>query len=91
MMISVSDREENIVRKRENASYQHFLLFSQYLQKPSFVGPFQKQGIVWERVNEKVTRGIMILVYYPRLYHEISRDVIFIRTYINKIYTSGKQ
>ena len=27
MMISVSDRVENIVGKRENAGYQHFLLF----------------------------------------------------------------
>ena len=28
IMISVFDRVENIVKKRENADYQHFLLFS---------------------------------------------------------------
>ena len=29
MMSSVSDRIENVVRKGENAGYQHFLLFPQ--------------------------------------------------------------
>ena len=38
-MISVSDREENIVEEGENAGYQHFLLFPSCLQKPFFVGP----------------------------------------------------
>ena len=38
MMISVSDRVENIVGKGENAGYQHFLLFSQYFQRASFLG-----------------------------------------------------
>ena len=38
MMISVFDREENIVGKGENAGYQHFLLFPQCFQKPSYVG-----------------------------------------------------
>ena len=33
MTISVSDREENIVGKAENAGYQHFLLFPQCFQK----------------------------------------------------------
>ena len=31
--ISVSDREENIVGKGENAGYQHFLLFPHCFQK----------------------------------------------------------
>ena len=34
-MISVFDREENIVGKGENAGYQHFLLFPQCFQKDS--------------------------------------------------------
>ena len=38
-MISVSDREENIVEKGENAGYKHFLLFLQCFQKFSYVGP----------------------------------------------------
>ena len=36
MTISFSDRVENIVGKGENAGDQHFLLFQQYFQKPSF-------------------------------------------------------
>ena len=39
-------REENIVGKGENAGYQHFLLFPQCFQKPSFLGSL-KVGIVW--------------------------------------------
>ena len=46
LMISLSDREENNVRKGENASYQHFLLFLHCFQKPSFSGSL-KVGIVW--------------------------------------------
>ena len=38
MMISLSDRAENIVRKGENAGYRHFLLFPQCFQKPSISG-----------------------------------------------------
>ena len=38
MMVSVSDRIENIVGKGENAGYQHFLLFPQCFQKASFLG-----------------------------------------------------
>ena len=34
----VLGRVENIVRKGENAGYQHFLLFPQYFQKLSFLG-----------------------------------------------------
>ena len=50
MIISVFDRVENNVGKRENASYQHFLLFPQCFQKVSF--PEASNGvIVWERVN----------------------------------------
>ena len=36
MMISVFDRVENIVEKRENAGYQHFLLFPHSFQDASF-------------------------------------------------------
>ena len=36
MMISLFDRQENIVRKGENAGYQHFLLFPQCFQKAFF-------------------------------------------------------
>ena len=39
-------RVENIVGKRENAGYQHFLLFPQYFQKASFLG-LLKVGIMW--------------------------------------------
>ena len=37
-MISLSDRQENIVGKGENAGYQHFPLFPQRFQKASSVG-----------------------------------------------------
>ena len=42
IMISVSDRVENIVGKGENAGYQHFLLFPQRFLK----GFFQKDCVV---------------------------------------------
>ena len=61
MMISVCDRVEDVVRKGENAGYQHFLLFLQCFEKSSF--PDTSKGvIVWERVKswsvdeEKVRR-----------------------------------
>ena len=37
---------ENIVRKGENAGYQHFPIFPQCFPKASFSGPFEV-GIVW--------------------------------------------
>ena len=40
------ERVENIVGKGENASYQHFLLFSQCFVKASFSGSL-KVGTVW--------------------------------------------
>ena len=43
---NIYDRVENIVRKEENAGYQHCLLFPQYFQKASFSGSV-KVGIVW--------------------------------------------
>ena len=46
MMVSLSDRIENIVGNRENAVYQHFLLFPQCFQNPSFSESL-KVGIVW--------------------------------------------
>ena len=48
MMISLSDRVGNIMGKGENAGYQHFFLFPQCLQKPSFSLSL-KVGIVWQR------------------------------------------
>ena len=38
MMISLSDRAENIVGKGENAGYKHFLVFLQCFQKHSISG-----------------------------------------------------
>ena len=38
MVISVFNRVENNVGKRENAGYQHFLLFPQCFQKDPFLG-----------------------------------------------------
>ena len=46
LMVSLSDRVENIAGKGENAGYQHFLLFPQFFRKPSFSG-LLKLGIVW--------------------------------------------
>ena len=45
-LIFVLERVENIVGKGENAGNQHFLLFPQCFQKPSFSGSL-KVGIVW--------------------------------------------
>ena len=42
----VLDKIENIVRKEENAGYQHFLLLQQCFQKAPFSGSL-KVGIVW--------------------------------------------
>ena len=42
----VLGRVEKIVRKGENAGYQHFLLFPQCFQKASF-SRLLKVGIVW--------------------------------------------
>ena len=46
MMISLFDREENIVGKQENANHQHFHLFPPCFPKPSSLG-LLKIGIVW--------------------------------------------
>ena len=46
MMISFSDKVENIVGKGENAGDQHFLLSTQGFQQPSF-SRLLKFGIVW--------------------------------------------
>jgi hypothetical protein len=46
MMICVTDWEDNIMRKGENAGYQHFPLFPQCFQKASFSGS-SEVGIVW--------------------------------------------
>ena len=50
MIISVFDRLENIVEKRRNAGYQHFLLFPKCFVKASF--PDMSKGvIVWKWVK----------------------------------------
>ena len=54
MIISVFDRDENIVGKGEIARYEQFLLFPQCFHKASF--PEASKGvIVWEWVKCKVT------------------------------------
>ena len=53
MIIFLLDRIENIVKKGENAGYQHFLLFQQCFQKTSSSGSL-KVGIVWERVKHQI-------------------------------------
>ena len=47
MIIPVSKRVKNIVRKGENAGDQHFLLFPQCFEKASF-SDTSKGVIVWE-------------------------------------------
>ena len=48
IIISVFDRVENIVRKGENAGYQHFL-FSPHCFQKTFFSRSLKVGIVWKR------------------------------------------
>ena len=58
MTISLIDSVENIVGKRENAGYQHFLFFPQSFPKPSSVGSL-KVRIVWYRVKVfKISQNI---------------------------------
>ena len=44
MIINVFERDENIVRKGENAAYQPFLLFPQCFQKMSLLGSSGLRG-----------------------------------------------
>ena len=44
---------ENIVRKGENAGYQHFLLFPQCFQKALYTGSL-KVVIVWSKVKDQI-------------------------------------
>ena len=60
MMFSVSDREENIVGKGENAGYQHFLFFPQCFQKASFSGSL-KSGLWGKGLNS-------ISIFHPHLF-----------------------
>ena len=48
-MIFVCDRVQNIVGKRENAGYQHFLRFPQCFQKAFYSGVIQSGDCVVER------------------------------------------
>ena len=41
-MICVFDRAENIVAKRVDVGYLHFLLFPQFFQETSFLGSFNE-------------------------------------------------
>ena len=41
----IFDRVENIVAKKENAGYKHFLLFLQHFQKASFSGWFKLRTV----------------------------------------------
>ena len=50
IIISVFNREENIVEKGEDTGNQHFLLSPQCFQKASFLG-LLKVEIVWLSVN----------------------------------------
>ena len=63
IMMFASDRQENIVGKGENAGYQHFLLFPQCFQKPSFVWSW-KPGIVWEMVNHSNSHFIYLVIQW---------------------------
>ena len=53
--VLISDKVENIVEKRENAGYQHFLLFAPWFQKVSFPGSLNV-NIVCKELNTK--RGV---------------------------------
>ena len=60
-MISVFDRVEKIVRKGENAGYQHFLLFPQCFEKASF--PDTSKGVImWEWVKRNIHQILKILL-----------------------------
>ena len=52
-MISDFDEVENIVGKGENAGYQHFLLFPNCFQKPSFPGRWKSGLSGKESIYEK--------------------------------------
>ena len=71
MMISVFVRVENIVRKGENAGYQHSLRFPQCFQKASF-SRLLKVGIVWERVK-------LIVLYHTNKILDMLKLRVFCR------------
>ena len=60
MVISDSDRIENIVGKGENAGYQYFLLFSQCFHKPSFPEPLQVENVWWSVKKQHDSRFLHI-------------------------------
>ena len=60
-MISLFERTENIVGKRENAGNQHFLLSPQCFQK-LYISKSLKAEIVWLRF--KLQNGTMKQCYY---------------------------
>ena len=52
---------ENVVGKGANAGYQHFFLFPQYLQKPSFSGSL-KVGLFGKSLKAQCTRDFSRLL-----------------------------
>ena len=52
----VLEKVENILGKGENAGYQHFLLFPQCFQKPTFP-EMLKVGVMWLRVERPSSQG----------------------------------
>ena len=62
MVISVSEKEERIVEKGENASDQHYLFFPKCFQKFFFSGSL-KVWIVWKRVKEEFKVSNLIIAY----------------------------
>ena len=64
MIIFLFDKVENMVRKGENASYQHFLLFPQCfkgLAKVCIVGlKVMSLYIIWKKVRLPVANNIHV-------------------------------
>ena len=65
MMVSVFDREENIVGKGENAGYQHFLLFPQCFPMPTLVGR-KNQGLFGKGFQLFTTQSWLLINLYKK-------------------------
>ena len=78
MIVSVFYRVENTVGKGEIASYEHFLLFPQCFQKPSFPDP-SKGVIVWEWVKHIYKSHVLAkggLMHYHGTSHQPRHHII---------------
>ena len=64
-----------MVEKGENASYQHFLLFTQCFQKISFPEVLEV-GIVWQRDNVHVQFLIFCVLNYCIMIHCVIKDIL---------------